>query len=155
MAIIQVYWDANCFLGIFNDESDKVTKCRGTIAEAEKGDLYINTSAITLTEVIKLKGKPLLHAEKEQMIIDFFKHEYIIIHNVDRKIAEHARHLIWKYNFVMPKDAIHLATAVLRKISTFHTFDDDLLKLDNKLGNPKIHVCKPDIPHQGQLPYSQ
>jgi predicted nucleic acid-binding protein len=153
MAIIQVYWDADCFLGIFNNERDKVNKCRGTIKKAESGELKINTSAITLTEVIRLKDRPRLPREKEQIIIDYFKHEYIIIHNVDRKIAEYARHLIWRYSALAPKDSIHLATAILRKIATLNTFDKGLLKLDNLLGSPKLRICEPDTPYQTELPF--
>jgi predicted nucleic acid-binding protein len=151
MAVIQVYWDSVCFLGILNKELDKVSKCKGTIEQAENGQLKINTSALTLTEVIKLKGKPRLSRDKEQMIIDFFKHEYMIIHNVDRRIAEHARYLIWKYPALQPKDSIHVATAVIRKIPTLHTFDEDLLALDNKLGAIKLRICQPDIAHQMEL----
>jgi len=110
--------------------------------------LKINTSAITLTEVIKLKGQPRLPKQKERMIVDFFKHEYIIVHNVDRRVAEYARYLIWKHPAVWPKDSIHLATAILRKIPKMHTFDGDLQKLDNKYGSPKLRICTPDIERQ-------
>lgn len=151
MAIIQVYWDANCFLGVFSNEPDKVPKCKGTIEKAENGELKINTSAITLTEVIKIKGKKRLLRDKEQMIVDFFKHNYVTIHNVDRRVAECARRLIWKHSSFAPKDSIHVATAILRKIPTLNTFDNDLLKFDNKLGSPKLRICEPDIPYQMEL----
>ena len=149
--IQQIYWDSDCFLGIFNNESDKVAKCKGTIEQAENGHLKINTSALTLTEVIKLKGKPRLSRDKEQMIIDFFKHECIIIHNVDRRTAEYARRLMWRYSSLKPKDSIHVATAVIRKIPTLHTFDQDLLALDSKLGTIKLRICQSDIAYQMEL----
>ena len=151
MAIIQVYWDANCFLGVFSNEPDKVPKCKGTIEKAENGELKINTSAITLTEVIKIKGKKRLLRDKEKMIVDFFKHNYVTIHNVDRRVAEYARRLIWKHSSFAPKDSIHVATAILRKIPTLNTFDNDLLKFDNKLGSPKLRICEPNIPYQMEL----
>jgi len=151
MAIIQVYWDSNCFLGIFNEELDKVSKCKGTIEKAENDQLKINISALTLTEVIKLKGKTRITRDKEQMIVDFFKHKYIIIHNVDRRTAEYARHLMWKYSSLKPKDSIHVATAILRKIPTLNTFDEELLALDNKLSGLNLRICQPDIEYQMEL----
>lgn len=151
MAIIEVCWDSDCFLRVFNKEVDKVSKCKGTIEQAENGQLKINTSALTLTEVIRLKGKPRLSRDKEQMIVDFFKHSYIIIHNVDRRIAEYARYLMWKFSSLKPKDSIHVATAVIRKIPTLNTFDGDLLGLNNKLGAIKLRICQPDVAYQMEL----
>ena len=151
MAIERVYWDSDCFLGVFKGEPDKVNKCQGTIKAAEEGTLIIVTSAITLTEVIKLKKKPGLAKNDEQRIVDFFKHKYIYIQNVDRKTAEYARQLIWKRGGLWPKDSIHVATAIIRKTTKLHTFDSYLLKLNNKLGNPKLRICEPDIPYQADL----
>ncbi len=148
MAKKRVYWDANCFLGVFRNEPDKVQLCKGTIANAENGKLVIVTSAITLTEVIKLKGSPRLPKADEDKIADYFKHNYISIRNVDRFVAEYARRLMWRRAGLWPKDSIHVATAILNKVKTMHTFDDELLKLDNKYGSPKLHICKPDIEYQ-------
>lgn len=151
MVIETVYWDANCFLGIFNNEQDKVKACQGTTTKAEEGDLIIVTSAITLVEVIRMKGQPRLKREDENKIREFFLHKYISIQNVDRVVAEVARDLMWRHSTLQPKDSIHVATAILRKVSRMHTFDGELLKLDNKYGSPKLHICTPDIPHQRNL----
>ncbi len=150
MDILKRYWDANCFLGWFNNEPDKADKCKGTLEKAQNGELIIITSALTLTEVIKIKNKPVIKPEKEDIIRNFFKQEYIVIRNVDRKVGEYARNLIWKYEFLNPKDSIHVATAILFKIQTLNTFDTDLIKLDNKIENPSLHICEPDIPYHYQ-----
>lgn len=101
------------------------------------------TSAITLIEVVRLQRQEIrLSAKEEKTIKDFFTNPYIYIHNVDREVATYARQLIWKSN-LSQRDSIHVATAVLRKIPTMHTFDKDLLKLDARFGNPKLHICKP------------
>ena len=81
MASQKVYWDSDCFLGWFLEEDDKVQKCRGTMQKAENGDVKIITSAITLTEVIKLKNRPKMKKENEKKIADFFKNDFIIIRN--------------------------------------------------------------------------
>ncbi|MFH1891265.1 MAG: type II toxin-antitoxin system VapC family toxin [Candidatus Zixiibacteriota bacterium] len=141
------YWDACTFLGWFNNESDKIGKCLGVKKLAEDGELVIVTSAITLTEVVWLKGQPKLTERSEDTIREFFEQGFIAVRSVDRNIAEEARKLIWKYN-VQPKDAIHVATALQLKILDFDTFDAGLMKLDGKLGNPRLRIGKPNISFQ-------
>jgi len=149
------YWDANAFLGWFNDEAGRANLCENVLALAEEGKLLIVTSAITLTEVIRLEGKPRLKPEQEETIRKFFEREYIIVRNVDRVVAERARQLIWEHSFLRPKDSIHIATALELKIPILDTFDDDLLKLDGKLGNPVLRIGKPNLAYQGDLGLSK
>lgn len=142
-----LYWDANCFLGFLKEEQDKIKQCRGTTERAKEGNLIIVTSAITLIEVVKLDKQLHLKAKDEKTIRDFFKNPYIYIHNVDREVATIARDLIWKHS-LSQRDSIHIATALKLKLDKMHTFDESLYKLDNKYGNPKLQICKPDIEHQ-------
>ena len=48
--------------------------------------------------------------------------KFIAVRNVTRAISETAREFV-RSNGVAPKDAIHVATAVSSKVSTFETFD--------------------------------
>ena len=68
MSVDRRYWDANAFLGWFLEEPDKVSECEGVIRACERGDAEIVTSAVTLTEVIKLKGEPPLKEADEERI---------------------------------------------------------------------------------------
>ncbi|MHA1343770.1 MAG: type II toxin-antitoxin system VapC family toxin [Promethearchaeota archaeon] len=149
------YWDSDCFLGWFNKEKDKIDLCRGTLTKAQNGELNIVTSALTLTEVIKIKGKQRLPKEKEQTIIEFFENDFILIRNVDRFIAEFARNLIWTYSMLNPKDSIHIATAVLHNIHILNTFDKELLELNEIIElndkSGKLKIINPDIAHQGDI----
>ncbi len=143
-----VYWDACTFLSWFNDkeEPENTKKCISTIEAAKNDEIIIVTSAITLTEVIKIKGKNTLSSEHEKIIKDFFENKFINIVNVDRRIGEYARDLIWKYPHLSPKDSIHLATALKNNISTLNSFDDHFLKLNNKIDN--IKISKPNLSRQ-------
>ncbi len=145
------YWDSNCFLGWFNDEPDKVSACTPIIEAAEAGEIQIVTSALTLTEVIKLKGHPSLPASKEETIQRFFENPFLVIRNVDRKVAEFARQLIWTHVALKPKDSIHIATAVLSKVPTLDTFDGDMISLDGKIGDPPLRIGPPHLERQGEL----
>lgn len=144
------YWDSNIFLTVLEAEPLNYPKCKGVIEAVKRKEVQIVTSALTLTEVLYIKGHPKITKEKSQKIVDLFKIMSIIVVNVDRKIAEMARDYVWNHD-VRPKDAIHLASATYAKIATFDTFDKDLLKLSLKLGNPPLAICEPNIPYQEKL----
>src|SRR3954463_9476298 len=90
-----------------------------SIEGGRKGQLQIVTSAISLIEVIKLDKGPLqLTQDKERKIREFFQHEYIIIVQVTRRLAEEARSLIWGQG-LRPRDSIHAATAIGEGLTDF------------------------------------
>jgi len=146
MAADRRYWDSCAFLGLLSKESDKADKCEPVLSAAEDGQIDIVTSALTLTEVIKTKGGPAIPRDQERKIRDFFEHQWIIVREVDRFIAEEARELIWAHG-LKPYDAIHLATALNLKLSTMDTFDEDLIRLSGKLGNPRLAIGHPHVLH--------
>lgn len=53
-----------------------------------------------------------------------------------------------------PKDAIHLATAARLKLAVLDCYDDDLIALNGKLGNPRIVIGHPAAP-QPELPFPE
>lgn len=138
------------FLGWLMNDQEKAPRCEGAIVAALSGRLQIVTSALTLTEVVRLKGHPRLQRESEDKIRAFFEHDWIAVRDVDRFIAEEARELIWSRN-VKAKDSIHLATALNLKLSQFDTFDRDLHKLSGQLGNPPLTITPPNVPYQPEL----
>lgn len=146
------YWDSCVFLGILKNEPDKITECASVIKAAQAGEVRIVTSALTFIEVVKLeKGQPKLPRESEEKIRSFFKHEWIYIYDVNRKVGELARELLWKYERLRPQDATHVASAVLAKADVLDTFDDGLIKLSNQIGNPPLKIQRPFVPRQLEL----
>lgn len=142
MSIPRRYWDSSVVLAWLLPEPERRAACKSVIRAAERSEVQIVTSAITLTEVIKIKGQPKLTREHEIRLRQFFLHQYILIREVDRFTAEEARELIWRHG-VAPKDAIHVATALRAGLPTLDTFDDELIKLSKKLGNPPIAIGHP------------
>lgn len=149
------YWDANAFLGILLGEKDKVPACQAVLKAAEKRQLVIVTSAVTIAEVIKVKGKPRLKRESEQKIGDFFKHEWIVVVDCDRRVAEAARRLMWEHDFLLHKDAIHVATAIQGRVDQLDTFDGHLIRISGMVGNPPLLIGKPNLPEQLELTYGE
>ena len=71
--------------------------------------------------------------------------------NLTRKIAEDSRDLVWHHG-VMPKDAIHIMTALGSKLGLFNTFDKPLIKKSGLLGgNPGLVIQVPSW-HEPKLP---
>lgn len=153
MAVELRYWDANAFLAYFQEEAGRVDSCEAVLELAEQGKVLIVTSALTLAEVLALRGKKRL-APKPAMkkrVEDFFKNEYIAVQNVTREVAELSRDLVWN-DGIKPKDALHVAAAIAAGVTVFETYDRPLI---NK-GNKKIKDIKfrePPVRIQPHLPF--
>lgn len=145
------YWDSSCFLGWFNAEPEKRENCLGVIRAAERGDIRIITSALTLVEVLYLKGEQRIPASKSDLVKDFFDRSYIVTVNVDREIASRAQEMVWQHN-VHHKDAVHVATADYIKSKHLDTFDRGLIDLSGRIGTPPILIGKPSLPYEPPLP---
>lgn len=143
------YWDSCCFIGLLKAEEDKVDKCKDAAQLAQRGELTIVTSALTLTEVLRLKGKDPIPPEDARTVRDFFRNRWIVVYDVDRIVAESAQDLVWNHG-VKPKDAIHLATALATTkavaIEQLDTFDGPLIALSGQLGDPPLKIGEPDLP---------
>jgi predicted nucleic acid-binding protein len=161
----RVYWDSCVWLGVLNDEPDKMDSARWLIERAERGEIEIWTSTITLAEVYKVRqgASDAPDPEADKKLDDFLSQPYIVHVQVDQDVAMEARRLLRAKlpGLRKPYDAVHLACAIWHDIEVFHTFDrDDLLPLAGlvKCRNGKpMTVCKPPdrpAPLQPELPWS-
>jgi len=143
------YWDSCCFLGWLKEEPDKLGECEAGIRLAERGKLVLVTSALTLAEVLSLKGKNPIPVADREKVRRFFENAYIDIYDVDRAIAEAAQDAVWNYG-IAPKDAIHVATAISTArdlgIEQLDTFDNALIGHSRTIGNPPLVIGRPSLP---------
>jgi predicted nucleic acid-binding protein len=137
------YWDAAAFLGLFLDEPGRADDCRATIKAAQEGRIRIITSTLTLAEVVTLKGYKPLPPDKRQMLRQFFRNPWIVLREVDRYTAEEAQELVWNYESLKPKDAIHVATAVRAGVAYLDTYDEPLIRLNETIGDPPLKIGRP------------
>ncbi len=138
------YWDSDCFLGWLQAEVDKQDACRGVLEEANAGNILIVTSALTIAEVLAVRGRLKIGQEKRVAVEQFFKREYIAVQNLTRRLAEAAREVVWDHG-IAPKDAIHVATAAAANVDAMNTFDVDLIKKSGLVGSPTLVICKPFV----------
>lgn len=155
MSRAKLYWDSDCFLGYLLAEEDKVGLCEAVLQEASEGRVLIVTSALTITEVLNLKGRPPVPKENKNKVLNLFRSEYIAVRGVTRKVAELAREVVWE-NGIKPKDSIHIATALDAGLNEFNTFDGELLKKSSWVVSPsKLLICRPRGPVQPRLPFDK
>jgi predicted nucleic acid-binding protein len=154
-SIKRICWDACAWIAyiqreeIYKDDKlieNRYALCRSVISLAEKGELEIATSGLSLVEVCK---NPAIREKDEDLIKAYFENDYILLVPVDNSVGTAARQLMQqKHTGLKPPDAIHVATALFAMAEEFHTFDGDLLNLDAKLqkrdGSP-LQICKPNL----------
>ena len=150
MTVEIIYWDSDCFLGHFQAEAGKAEKCDGVLQRAERGEVLIVTSTLTLAEVLWMRGGPRLSREKAELVQKFFRRSYIRVYNVSRKLAEAAQVLVWD-NSIKPKDAIHVATAIHLRAEALETFDIDLIGKSGTVGKPLLLIREPQSAAQGRF----
>ena len=145
------YWDScNWISLIAEDEVERANMCQRILEDADAGNTVVITSAFTLAEVIKKKGKPLLPESDEHTIVKFFEQPYVLIHDVTRRVAEQARHLSRRYG-LRPSDAIHLATALVGNADYFETWNmNDFGRIP--LGELAINIRRPEWVGNLRLP---
>jgi predicted nucleic acid-binding protein len=147
------YWDSAAFLAYFNEEPGRVDCCAPVLEDAENGKILIVTCALTLAEVLALRGQPRIPPEPalKQKVKEFFKNEYIAVQNVTRQVAELARDLVWDYE-IAPKDALHVAAALAVEAPILETYDQPLIGKSGKVGNPPLIIREPPVPESPKLP---
>lgn len=158
-----IYWDACAWIAYIQkempDEGKGFTEpryemCRETLQRAEKGEYEIATSAFTLAEVCK---RPLDPTSPATNLAAFFDQPYIVIIPVDKQVGRQAQNLqLAGLAGLKPPDAVHLASATIWNVPTFHTFDGPLIDLTRKIamadGNPlEIMMPTHEIPIPGLL----
>jgi predicted nucleic acid-binding protein len=129
------YWDANLFCKFFNPEEEKWDDVNQALNKAKDGELLIVTSALTLAEVVKVNAELKLSPDQRQMVKALFEEPYIAVTAVTPITGEIARDLVWDFN-IDPKDSVHVATAIERRVPVFHCYDGRLKKKGEK------HVIK-------------
>jgi len=129
---------------------DRARPCNHVIDLAQRNQVEIATSGLSLAEVCKSDG---VKQHDDDVLSDFFRNSYILVVPVDRYVGTLAREYMQAgYAGLKPPDAVHLATAVVAQVAELHTFDDKLLKLDQKvkrLDGGLLKICKPPTPAAG------
>lgn len=151
----RIYWDSVCFISRIQEQPGRILSLRSISDQAEAGNVDIVCSTWTIAEVVRLKGDPApISVSDEQKIRDFFENPYIHARTLDRFTAELSAKITRQFG-VKPKDAVHLATAILWEADEFHTYEDKLVNLDGQIemtpGGPTLKIVRPTGVYQTSL----
>jgi uncharacterized protein len=122
------YIDSNVFLYpiLYTEEVEsKVKKAKKILHSIEKGELQAYTSTLTWDEVVWVVSKTMGRRDgvnQGQKLLGFMNLHFV---NVDENLLNDAQALMSKYN-LRPRDSIHVASAIDRKLSTIISDDKEL-----------------------------
>ena len=122
------YIDANVFIYpiLYAEEQEpKVKYAKQILLSIEKGELSAYTSTLTWDEVVWITRKAMGRDEaisQGHKLLGFLNLQWIL---VDEHILSQAQALMNKYN-LHPRDSIHVASAISRKINLIISDDLDI-----------------------------
>jgi len=122
--MIKKYLDANIFLNaiLYNDKNAK--RCEKILIKLVNKEIIGMTSVLTWDEVVyvirKNLGKEIAIKESKK----FLKFPNLIFVDANKRIIFYAQKLMEKYN-LMPRDAIHSASAILSECEEIISEDKD------------------------------
>ncbi len=121
------YIDSNVFIYPILYTADiepKVKKAKQILISIEKGELPAYTSTLTWDEVVWVVSKTMGRNEgisQGQKLLGFLNLQFI---SADENILSQAQALMNKYH-LSPRDSIHIASAIDRKLKTIISDDKD------------------------------
>ena len=122
------YIDSNVFIYpvIYDAEAvEKARRAKEVLTRIERGELLAYTSTLTWDEVVWVVSRVLGRSdgvEQGRKLIGFPNLHFI---EIDLTILTQAQRLIERYN-LKPRDSIHIASALSRKIKKIISDDKDL-----------------------------
>lgn len=147
------YIDSSVLLGWINAEVchgvDRKAVFQHIWDQGEKGAFKLYTSAWTIAEVHKQKGKPVTDSSAADALLKNFEVDFVEIIEMDRGIGEHA-HLLCRQHAkekLLPGDAIHLACAIAAGCDVMLVWDGPLTAVSRQ----DIRIEKPKITGPGTL----
>ena len=123
-------------------------ECDLIIEEAERGGTEIVVSALAEAEVAKLDAET--DERAESVIREFFGRSYIIRAALDPPVAQLARRLVRRYG-LKPLDAVQIGTALRYGIAALETYDNGMIAISGREGNPPLVIRQPTYEGPRQL----
>jgi len=118
------YIDSNIFINAFIYEGVKAEKCRRIVSDVVQGKIKGVTSVLTWDEIV-YSIKKLLDAENAEISGNkFLNAPKLVLAPADRNVVLKSQYLLAKYN-LLPRDAIHAATAILNDCDKIISDDSD------------------------------
>lgn len=143
-------WDSCVFIAWIKNEKPPVRKpgemegLASIVSEVERGEGIIVASSLVFSEVYEAK----LTSPQKALFDQVLKRPSIYIQSADIRVCKLAAEIRDYYakkrsRKLKVPDAIHLATAQISGSHDFHTFDEELIVLNEDIATPPLKICKP------------
>lgn len=150
----QVFWDSCVFITLLSKHKEQEWKakqeiCKNCLQEAIDGKTEIFISTMTIVEVNRFKETQTpVPQDVKDAITKLMGQPFVKVVQADLARAQEARNHIWKYSWLKPTDAMHLACALHAKVSELFTYDGKgdkkgLLDLNEQVGTPPLKIRHP------------
>ena len=150
------YLDACAVLAYLNDEPGRADNLAALFEEAERGDIRLVTSTITLAEVAHFEGSDDMSDSDVDARIDALLADRRIItfvectEDVARGARKYVRPTTGQAQRLKPADAIHLSSAIAAGVDYFLAYDSDfdpaVLDVDFEIIEPGPINPRLDLP---------
>lgn len=151
----RVVLDTTVWISFLQDEPDRAEHVERLLERAERGEVQVLISAITITEVLKgpkATDAPLTPGQ-ERKFTDFIDHPFITVVSVDPVVASRARDLRRAVPGLKTPDAIVVATALVSHAKTLYSYDaDDHHPLNGDARVDGLEIVVPPVEHQLTMP---
>jgi predicted nucleic acid-binding protein len=141
MANARIYVDSCVFVSVLKAEPGTSEMCLSLLEAAEHKNVQLIVSHLVTAEIGGYKGDRPGKAQADQLIERFLENVDAEWSELDILVAREARRVAWQYK-LRSADAVHLATAILRRASHFMTLDDGFPLGKNIEG---VEVSRPRI----------
>lgn len=161
-ALPSYYWDAAVFLSYINQLADRVPDIDALLDAAQKGEVQILTSTLSIVEVAFGAQEQFNDQEVAAEVEDDIEKLWLspspikmvefspIVARDARSLIRTARGQGWG---LKPADAIHLATAQQLKVQKFHTYEKSKLDKYGPLCGFDVEeprATQPQLPTMGR-----
>jgi len=153
----RIYACSGVFISHLKGTEPESHACTDILEAAREGSIELHTSWVTITEVIALDRARLRRTPDHQRIVtELMDSAYIVYSAVDQIVAEKSRTISWDFQ-IKTHDALHLATAIVRKCEVVYTIDGPLTSRSGQSSNniqlPKILL--PEFIREPSLPLGE
>lgn len=152
-----IYWDACCLLSYINEVEDRMPHLEAILAQAQRGEIHLITSVLSVAEVafgaVEQQGHALDDETEERIGSLWEPSSPVRLIEFHILIAERAKDILRAgltqgWTGLRSIDAMHLATAQNEGATAFHTYDGKLEKYGPVIGC-HIGPAETDAPQLG------
>jgi uncharacterized protein len=121
-----IYIDSNIFIyPVIYESSSQTTGSKRILSAVEKGEVTAYTSTLTWDEVVWVVRRVLGRADSIQAGEKLAAYPNLRFVPTSEEVIRSAQRLLSEYN-IAPRDAIHVTSAITKKVDSFVSDDSDL-----------------------------